>query len=535
MTETQPISLAAGAADAIDAGGTRLAQTDPSPVTRRQETLRRVRQGLEERDTACIVQVIELIRAITLQADQISVGEMAEIVGRDLTTMNHLLRTACCVGYNPDGIEITSLPQAVQLVGFERIRNIAVSLLLLQNADRPWSDEDFEEIATAMLTGALLAEAIADNRQNLDSGICFLSAALRSYGRLLLASFLPEDYREALQHSAQIGETAAFREIFDIGPAELGRLLLSEYGFPESLLRNLDPAPAPPPDGRPHSKLGETHLIVDFGAGVAELFAKATTREDFEQGFAERLARIGRSLSCPRDSLVRALESVMRRMDGYKHSLSSPVFTNRALQNIRSLLASEPFPVGHVRRRLPSTANGDASFTCGGRAEDHLRIGLSELNRLIAANPLNRAAAWATSARLLWRCLDLENCFVLLRRGATEFTAEYGFGGNLAVIRASARLSSADRTVFSVSLLCGRDALIQRPQDPSIAPFVPAWLKPLATGAIFVLPVTDPNGTFALLVGIAPEKHTFALSPKTMEHLQLLRRQLGALAPPESA
>jgi HD-like signal output (HDOD) protein len=535
MTETQPIPLAAGEVDDIDDVGTQVVPPPPAPLTRRQETLRCVRQGLVEKDTACIVQVIELIRAITLQADQISVFEMAEIVGRDLTTMNHLLRTACCVGYNPDGIEITSLPQAVQLVGFERIRNIAVSLLLLQNADRPWSDDDFEEIATVMLTGALLAEAIAENRNNADSGICFLSAALRSYGRLLLASFLPEDYREALQHATQVGETAAFREIFDIGPEELGRLLLGEYGFPESLLRNLDPAPAPPPEGRPLSKGAEAHLIVDFGSGVAELFAKSTTREDFEQGFSDRLSRIGRSLNCPRDSLVRALESVMHRMDGYKHSLSSPVFSNRALQNIRALLASEPFPVRHLRRRLPSTANGDIAFVSGGRAEDHLRQGLSELNRVIAIKPLNRAAAWSTAARLMWRSLDLENCFVLLRHGAIEFTAEYGFGSKLAVIRESARLSSADRTVFSVSLLRGRDALIQRPHDPSIVPFVPDWLKPLATGALFVLPVTDPNGTFALLVGLAPEKHTFALSPKTTEHLQLLRRQLGALSPPVSA
>jgi HD-like signal output (HDOD) protein len=503
--------------------------------SRLEDVLQRIQRGLQEKDTACVVQVIELIRAITLEADQISVQEMAEIVGRDLTTMNHLLRTACSVGYNPDGIEITSLPQAVQLVGFDRIRNIAVSLLLLQNADRPWSDESFEEIATVMITGALLAEALADQRPKSDAGLCFLSAALRGYGPLLLASFLPEDYREARRHASQIGEKAAFEEIFETTPGRLGHRLLEQAGLPAGLLRNLESFPANTPEDRPLSPGEETHLVVDFAAGVAELFASSAARDEFEAGFTERLARLGRTLNCPRDALIRALESVVRRMDGYRHSLHSPVFSNRVVQNIRAFLSKEKFPSRRSDRRASAAGAQSGEFTSGTRADDHLRPGLSDLNRILGAKPVDHAAAWSHATRLLWRGLDLENCIVLLRRDEDQYAAEYGFGTGLKELRQSARLSAAERTIFSVSLQRGRDALIQRPHDPAITPFLPDWLKPIATGAVIVLPVTDPRGTFALLVGIAPEKHTFSLSPKTMENLLLLRRNLAALAPPAAA
>ena len=494
---------------------------------RADQTLERVRQALAQSETACVVQVIELIRAITLEADQISVQDMADIIGRDLTTMNHLLRTACSVGYNPDGVEITTLPQAVQFVGYDRIRNIAVSLLLLQNADRPWSDDDFEEIATLMLTGALLAEALADSRPKSDSGLCFLSAALRSYGRLLLASFVPEDYREALQLSADIGEAPAFAEVFGLQPAALGNRLLDQSGFPASLMRNLDPVPLVLPEGRPLSPAEESRLIVDYAVGLAELFASSSSKDHFEEQFNVRLAKIGRALNCPRDSLVRALGSVMNRIEGYRRTMHSPVFTNRVVQNIRAFLAAEPFPAPRRRR-----AHGSAEFSSGERAEFQLRPGLAELTRLTNARPVDRPAGWSLATRLVWRSLDLENCLVLLRQPNGEFTAEYGFGPGLANARQTARLTATERSIFSVSLLRGRDVLIQRPHDPSIAPFMPDWMKPLATGAIIILPAVDKAGTFALLVGIAPDKHTFKLSPRTMEQLQQLRRTLAALALP---
>ena len=74
-------------------------------------------------------------------------------------------------------------------------------------------------------------------------------------------------------------------------------------------------------------------------------------------------------------------------------------------------------------------------------------------------------------------------------------------------------------------------AYVQNPNDNAIQPFIPDWLKPHAKGGMILLPVADKEGTFAVLMGLARAKHSLYLSPKTMDHLRVLKGLLGRLRP----
>src|SRR6185503_10597940 len=98
-------------------------------------TLHRVREGLAHSETACVTQVLEVLQEMAQKADRLSIQDLADLIGRDLTTVTKVMKAAHCLGYNPAGIEVTTLSEAIAVIGFDKIRNLVLSLLLIETAE----------------------------------------------------------------------------------------------------------------------------------------------------------------------------------------------------------------------------------------------------------------------------------------------------------------------------------------------------------------------------------------------------------------
>jgi len=109
---------------------------------RGRETVACVRAGLDSGKSASIAQIVELIREVTCKFETISVQELGEVIGRDLLTMSRVISVAHTLGYNPDGVEIGTIIQAIHVIGLNKIRHLTLSLMLVQN---PSSDAVIEK------------------------------------------------------------------------------------------------------------------------------------------------------------------------------------------------------------------------------------------------------------------------------------------------------------------------------------------------------------------------------------------------------
>jgi HD-like signal output (HDOD) protein len=497
-----------------------------------ERTLEGIRRGLQLRETAFVAQIIELVREVSVKIETLSVHQLAEIIGRDLTTTARLMKTACTVGFNPDGVEIASINEAIQVIGYNRIRNMAVSLLLLQNANRKWSHDEFDDVSSVMLTSSLMAETLATSGgRRMDADHIFLSAALRNYGKLLAASFFPDEYRTMLKLIPERGEDSAFLDQFGMTGLDIADEALRQAKLPPSLLRCLERVnPKIFESEDPPTRQEEQLLLIDFSVKFCELLARLKSADEFTDGYARLLRNYGRVLSCTKEDMKRLLEDTQAKIETFRRSIPSPLFANRVVQNIRALLEDQPLVPKPDVDRPRSARPDDDPATYVHSPERSLRLGLRDLERLLEQESVEEGVAWSLATRLLCRSLELENA-MLLRRQATQtaFHVECGFGSADFGLKDHGRVLASDKTIFSVGLKNSRDVIIQRPQDPAIQPFVPGWLKPLATGALLILPIADDSGTFALLTGIARPDRTFMLSPKTMEHLTTLKRQLAKI------
>src|SRR6201999_4307940 len=104
------------------------------------------------------------------------------------------------------------------------------------HASRSRNPEEQREAAAMALTAGCVAQSVADGRMFLDAEQAFICACLRNFGRIVMTTYMAEDYREAKSMAHDGTDDEGFRTVFGLTPLELGRELLKSANLPEALL-----------------------------------------------------------------------------------------------------------------------------------------------------------------------------------------------------------------------------------------------------------------------------------------------------------
>lgn len=257
-------------------------KTPPLPELGRL-TVSQISAGLESRLAPMVNQILRIIKDLSGRPENMSVNDLVDFINSEPTTLGRVVSIASSVGYNSSGIEIVSIHHAVSLIGFDRVRTLALSILLLENAQSEFTAEINRELAGAALVSGLVAAEICHQGVPADADLAFICGVLRGYGRMLAATFLPQEYVEAMKLSAGGGLEESFQLIFGLSTIELGREVLTQLRVPKSILDTFEKLPA---HARAKGAGNATRALIsaaDFGLRTAELFQSPDlTSENFE-------------------------------------------------------------------------------------------------------------------------------------------------------------------------------------------------------------------------------------------------------------
>jgi HD-like signal output (HDOD) protein len=499
-----------------------------SPASGR--TLSLVREALAHGETACVTQVLEIIQEVSDRADHLSIQELADLIGRDLTTVAKIMQAANCLGYNPGAIDVTTLTEAISVIGFEKIRNLAISLLLLETAEQRSGAAESRTIAAHALSSALTAQVIIRRTTSLNSDQAFVCAALRHYGQLLLSTFLPDEYREALDLAEDMPLSAACTFVFGLTPLDLGRHILEESNLPWIIAGTLQEADADLFDSKKLSERDRLLVVSEFSTRLSELLGSpGLTSESFETGMKRLLTTYAHSVGLTEKDLKQVLGEVEQMLGtiGRAHGLDA--FSNPLMNRLRAVVAGrklEPAPVA------PRPAPAEAETTPPeSRGPDPIAAALVEVQRLVSVQPIDPRRVFALATRAIKAGLRLRSCLVFLQESdGPMFAATLGSGAFFEAIRNQPVLDPHRKDVFTVCLARGEDVLIQDPDDPRILPFIPDWFQRIpGKGPFLLLPVKDSGGTFAIICGTTGKTDRIELNATRLQQLKLLRNHLGAI------
>ncbi|MEO8119662.1 MAG: HDOD domain-containing protein, partial [Rhodoferax sp.] len=121
-----------------------------------------------------------------------SIGSVTNEILKDVALTNKLLRLVNSVHFARGG-SISTVSRAVSLVGFNGIRNMALSLVLLEHMqDKAHAHVLKEEFLRSLMAASIAGELCPAARESEDA---FIGAMFHSLGRLLAEFYFPEEAR----------------------------------------------------------------------------------------------------------------------------------------------------------------------------------------------------------------------------------------------------------------------------------------------------------------------------------------------------
>jgi len=185
--------------------------------------------------------VVRIQRVATSETE--SLASLSDEILKDVALTNKLLRMVNTVQFSSAaGGGISTVSRAVALVGFAGIRNMALSVILLEHmGDKGHAAQLKEEFLRALMAGTLAGDLTPVARESEE---VFLAAMFQNLGRLLTEYYFQEEALQIRQRLAQGPSTPAAREaaahkILGLGFDDLGAGVAKSWGLPDTLQRAL--------------------------------------------------------------------------------------------------------------------------------------------------------------------------------------------------------------------------------------------------------------------------------------------------------
>lgn len=488
----------------------------PTPLTA-QQTLDRARAVLQSGRGAGLPELLKLIESLSTDIQKVTIGELVELIEKDAAVMARVLSVANTLAHNPGIAPLSSLTHAIHQIGFQRIRSLAVSLMLIESTGRDGNPPEQREAATEALCAGLIAQGCAQSLGSIEPELAFACATLRQFGRIVLPVVSLELYREARLRAATQTEDAAFRHGFGLTPLELTRHLLSSVRLPEEVLRTLQEC-HPEAMGGVATRFDARLLgIADFSGRIARCALDGRVRAEAFAGESQRLARrFERLLPGAAELVGPALIHTDARLAGFSrcNGVSALPAANLKRIHARVVEAAEAVvPAGetslpdHPETGLKATDSGTAAGAppAGPDAIPALvrrselpepEIGLADLPSALPARApdLPPADDWTAALEHVRTTFAADECWAFLKQpGGQSLPLVCGTGANWQAFQAHAALRHDERTVFGVCLSLRGNVVIHDTGEAPLAPYLPEWFHGAgqAPGALVLVPLHD--------------------------------------------
>jgi serine/threonine protein kinase len=173
----------------------------------------------------------------------------AEIL-KDVALTNKLLRMVNTAIYvRAGGGNISTVSRAVALVGLSAVRNMALSLVLLEHMrDQLHANRMKEEFLRSLMGGTLARRLCANALEGEDA---FIGALFMNLGRLLTMFYFPEEGHQVEQAMTRwavpLGEEAASIQALGMSYEDLGLGVAQSWGLPQALQSHMRKPRGEPP------------------------------------------------------------------------------------------------------------------------------------------------------------------------------------------------------------------------------------------------------------------------------------------------
>jgi putative nucleotidyltransferase with HDIG domain len=168
--------------------------------------------------------------------------DLVQVIDKDPVVTVKILKVVNSAYYSMPK-QITSITHAVVYLGFNTIKNLALSIAAIgmlpkHNA----AGFDVQQYLLHSLATANIAKQLATRVGNADPMDCFIAGLLHDFGKVVFAQFMPEQFREALLMSQRDGSSLhnALQVTIGVDHSVVGAMLVQKWNFAPHLIETIE-------------------------------------------------------------------------------------------------------------------------------------------------------------------------------------------------------------------------------------------------------------------------------------------------------
>ena len=445
---------------------------------------------------------VKIISCIS-DADDGGIKEITTAILRDAALTARLLRLANSSRNALSGGAVSTIDQAVAILGLNTVRSAALSLTLLDCLSRkPQSNQLHAEIVAAYFCGCLAAEITRCNSPESgpqESQVCGL---LQNLGRMMAIYHLYEaiESSRALQAEKNLTEDEAVTQILGVGFEAMGASIAHHWNLPSSIEEGIA------------AKIDRTRPRMPPNLGwnqICALFSRRVTDALFRLPENQEKTDI--------DNNIRLFSSVLQLKEE-----DIQEWIGKALEETSALLAEIAFPCNITQARNLLRKSSE-------RVVDRLSAQDSLIKKdVLQPNKKTPMEIFQQALRVIHEAYGFDRTLLCVPQGASDLVAVVGVGRNALQIAAKFRCSGNEPDIFRLALNRQVDMYIADTSAPTIAAYIPAWYREqVGAPAFMLLSLAHEGMVLGLLYGDYAEPP--AESPQSISSQEQVKEWRGQM------
>ncbi len=472
-----------------------------------------------------------------------SVNSVTNEILKDVALTNKLLRMVNSAHYAHQG-SINTVSRAVNLVGFNGIRNMALSLVLLEHMqDKAHAGLLKEEFLRCLMAGSIGGELCPLANEGEEA---FIGSMFQNLGRLLVQFYFPEEASQIrnLVHTKRDpqSEEAAASSVLGLNFEALGLGIAKAWGLPQSMQRCMrKPVGAPPP--RAPSDAGERMRWIALASNeIADVLLHSDPK-DVDARVAQVTRKFAQALGVGSKDVIAATVSARQKLIDLAVAMEIRVAPGSAAANLLKLPGASGDPKAHS-----ATADGEAGLGAfelhatqtvsadalgqptlkDSRVTETLTAGIQDITNAMVED-FKLSDVLRMILETMFRAMDFDHIIFCMRDAKTEtMTGRFGLGAGVEqqVKAFKVPLKAATPDLFAVVCNKGTDTMISDATESRIAQRLPLWFHSgLNAPTFLLLPLLIKGAPFGLIYADKKRHGALELDEIELALLRTLRNQ----------
>ncbi len=479
--------------------------------------------------------ISEINKVVDSESD--SANKLTKSILQDFALTNKLLKLVNTVSYGQFGGKINTISKAVVILGFETVRNVAMTLILLEFLQNKSQAAQLKDDVIGSFFSGLVAARLSSGRNIKDAEEAMICSMFQNLGRLLATFYFFEESQE-IGRLIELGdsEDKAAHKVLGITYNELGIGIAKSWNFPDRLVAGMQILSGDLK--KPRNELDYLTLTANLAnelcatAGASDPEMKTRALKQLTKRYEHAMPMTEHFLSKALDEGLNELSErgSTLNLDSSKSPLIKRIYHwSKAHTSTEKNLEENPDHLDGVTQLGMEIETHDAET---GEAisidpEAMLSAGIQDVtNTLVEDYKLNDVLQMVLET--MHRGMRFNHTLILVRDAkSNQMIARFGFGKNSDTLLPKFRFPlTFTPDVFHLAVEKGADIVIENVASPNIASKIPQWHRDAVTAKSFLLlPVIVNGKAIGLFYADMEDADAMQVSPRQLSLLRTLRNQ----------